>query len=99
MDQEFLLQEIEDIKKIGKYGYKVDSFKQIGENKVEIEILENIKLTIVLSDRGFLIQNSQPIQNYVGNIYESMDSLLSEVSPLYRKKFTELLFDQLIFKR
>ncbi|TPX47413.1 hypothetical protein SeMB42_g02383 [Synchytrium endobioticum] len=66
---------------------------------LRVTTLEDLVLTVQANDSGFLISDVEASDaswtRYKFQIYESMDSLLNDLSPAYRNKFHERIASRL----
>ncbi|RHZ61708.1 hypothetical protein Glove_346g69 [Diversispora epigaea] len=104
MTDKFISREITNILKEYEYGIKPNSIKILSSkdgSKFQIELLENIQLTIIITEIGFIIIDIYPnndieIEKWINKPFETMDALLINTSPKFSEKFNQALFDKLL---
>ncbi|CAG8708199.1 6785_t:CDS:2 [Racocetra persica] len=113
----FVSKELTNILSEYEYGVKPNSIKisqetkSTGENSnFQLCLLENIQLTISVTDIGFIITDASPyptanevnnidletVSKWINHPFETMDALLLTTSPKFGEIFHQTLFNKLL---
>ncbi|CAG8719514.1 44495_t:CDS:2 [Gigaspora margarita] len=110
----FVSQELTNILSEFEYGVKPNSIKicqKTAENSnFQLCLLENIQLTIRITDIGFIITDANPyptandvnnvdletVKKWINHPFETMEALLLATSPKFGEIFHQILFNKLL---
>ncbi|CAG8759017.1 27230_t:CDS:2 [Dentiscutata erythropus] len=110
----FVSQELTNILSEFEYGIKPNSIKisqTTAKNSIfQLCLLENIQLTISITDIGFIITDASPyptanevnnidletVNKWVNHPFETMEALLLTTSPKFGEIFHQILFNKLL---
>ncbi|CAG8561256.1 6640_t:CDS:2 [Dentiscutata heterogama] len=110
----FVSQELTNILSEFEYGIKPNSVKisqTTAKNSIfQLCLLENIQLTISITDIGFIITDASPyptanevnnidletVNKWINHPFETMEALLLATSPKFNEIFHQILFNKLL---
>ncbi|KAG0744997.1 hypothetical protein G6F23_004752 [Rhizopus arrhizus] len=79
-----------------------------GIGRLDLTLLEGVMIVVEVTDQGYRVTSCSPlcnvdpalstahnIQNHLEKPFESMENLLMTISPIFRERFQQALFDKL----
>ncbi|TDL22166.1 hypothetical protein BD410DRAFT_723401 [Rickenella mellea] len=82
----------------GINGFALTNWNNL-EARAQVTLLENLTVDIVLSIRGFYVPSGQNEQHLPDTVFETVDSLLQNISPGYSAKLAETIVARLSSER